>query len=301
MSVRTEIVETGTTRSPQPVPATPQALRAIRLERVWRWLLGIAGAFVGVVVIFPMVWMLIAAFTPESEIVAFPPTVFPSSLTLDHFVDIWDAIPFAKLYGNTIIFAGTVTVASLLLDTMAGYALARFEFRGRNVVFVLILAFLMVPFQVTLIPLYDVLGAMGLASTLPGMIIPRMTNAFGIFFMRQYFLSLPKDLEEAARIDGASELRIFARIMAPLAKPALLTLGLFHFQYNWNDLLWPLVMSSGLESATLPAGLAMFMGQHVVEYGLLMAGSVLALLPVIVFFLLIQRSFVAGIATTGMK
>jgi multiple sugar transport system permease protein len=128
-----------------------------------------------------------------------------------------------------------------------------------------------------------------------------MTNAFGIFFMRQFYLSLPRDLEEAARVDGASEWRIFSRIITPLARPALLTLGLFHFQYNWNDLLWPLIMSKDIESATLPAGLSMFVGQHVVEYGLLMAGSVLALAPVVVFFLVIQKSFVAGIATTGMK
>jgi multiple sugar transport system permease protein len=163
------------------------------------------------------------------------------------------------------------------------------------------LVLLMVPYQVTLIPLYDLLLSVGLAGTLPGMIAPRLTNAVGICFLRQFFLSLPRDLEEAARIDGASEPRIFVQIIAPLAKPALLTLALFHFQFNWNDLLWPLIMSPTLESATLPAGLAMFMGRHVIEYGVLMAGSVLALAPVVVFFLLIQRSFVAGIATTGMK
>jgi len=166
---------------------------------------------------------------------------------------------------------------------------------------VLVMIMLMVPFQVTLIPLYDLLGSMNLAGTLPGMIAPRMTNAFGIFFMRQFYLSLPKDLDEAARMDGASEWGIFARIITPLAKPALLTLGLFHFQYNWNDLLWPLIMSRDIASSTLPAGLAMFVGQHVVEYGLLMAGSVLALAPVVIFFLIIQKSFVTGIATTGMK
>lgn len=271
------------------------------LHRAWRITLGLAAAFVGLMMIFPLLWMAIAAFTPEQQIVAFPPKLWPESFTLEHFRDIWTAIPFASLYKNTIVFAGVVTIVSLLFDSMAGYALARFDFRGKNAVFVLVLILLMMPFQVTLIPLYDILSQFGLANTLTGMILPRMTNAFGIFFMRQFFLALPKDLEEAARVDGASEARIFVQIIAPLAKPALLTLGLFHFQYNWNDLLWPLIMSSGLDSATLPAGLAMFMGQHVVEYGLLMAGAVLALLPVIVFFLLVQKSFVAGIATTGMK
>jgi multiple sugar transport system permease protein len=209
---------------------------------------------------------------------------------------VWDRIPFARLYLNTIVFAGSVTIISLLFDSMAAYALARLPFKGRAVVMVLILLLLMLPFQVTLIPLYDMLNGLGLTNTLPGLIIPRMTNAFGMFF-----LSLPKDLEEAARMDGASEWRIYWGIILPLSRPALLTLGLFHFQYNWNDLLWPLVMSSSVETSTLPAGLALFMGQHVVEYGLLMAGSLLAMLPVILFFLLIQRSFVAGIATTGLK
>ncbi|MCC6495319.1 MAG: carbohydrate ABC transporter permease [Propionibacteriaceae bacterium] len=280
--------------------ATLRARRATP-DFVHRLLLGIGGILLGLAILLPIIWMVLTAFKPEVDIVSYPPSLLPRALTLEHFVDIWDSIPFARLYLNTIIFAGGVTIFSLLFDSMTGYALARLEFRGKNVVFVLIMILLMVPFQVTLIPLYDLLDSVGLAGTMPGMIVPRMTNAFGIFFMRQFYLSLPRDLEEAARVDGASEWRIFSRIITPLAKPALLTLGLFHFQYNWNDLLWPLIMSKDIESATLPAGLSMFVGQHVVEYGLLMAGSVLALAPVVVFFLIIQKSFVAGIATTGMK
>ncbi len=273
----------------------------LRSETGHRLALGIVGIVLGLAILLPIIWMLFTAFKPEADVVQYPPSLFPRAFTLQHFADIWNAIPFARLYLNTIVFAGGVTVFSLLFDSMTGYALARLEFRGKNVVFVVIMILLMVPFQVTLIPLYDLLGSLGLAGTLPGMIVPRMTNAFGIFFMRQFYLSLPRDLEEAARVDGASEWRIFSRIITPLAKPALLTLGLFHFQYNWNDLLWPLIMSKDIESSTLPAGLSMFVGQHVVEYGLLMAGSVLALMPVVIFFLIIQKSFVAGIATTGMK
>jgi multiple sugar transport system permease protein len=280
--------------------ATPLQRRHT-MYRATRILLAIVAIAIGLLMLLPIIWMAFTAFKPESDIVAYPPTLWPREFTLDHFVEVWNRIPFARLYLNTIVFAGGVTVISLLFDSMAAYALARIPFRGRGVVMVIILLLLMLPFQVTLIPLYDMLNGMGLTNTLPGMIVPRMTNAFGIFFLRQFFLSLPKDLEEAARMDGASEWRIYRQIVMPLAKPALLTLGLFHFQYNWNDLLWPLVMSSDLESSTLPAGLSLFMGQHVVEYGLLMAGSLLALLPVIVFFLLIQRSFVAGIATTGLK
>ncbi|RFA10268.1 ABC transporter permease [Subtercola boreus] len=273
----------------------------ISTRSLTKWLSTLAGIVIALAVLLPIVWMAFTAFKPEADIVTFPPTLWPRELTFEHFQEVWNRIPFAKLYLNTIIFAGSVTVISLLFDSMAAYALARLQFRGSNVVLVGILILLMLPFQVTLIPLYDMLNTVGLTNTLPGLIIPRMTNAFGIFFLRQFFLSLPKDLEEAARVDGASEWRIYARVIMPLAKPALLTLGLFHFQYNWNDLLWPLIMSADVSSATLPAGLALFMGQHVVEYGLLMAGSLLSLLPVVAFFLIIQRSFVAGIATTGLK
>lgn len=268
---------------------------------VWTIIAVSAGLIASFAVLLPIIWMLFTAFKPENEIVQYPPTLFPTSITFEHFADVWTKIPFARLYLNTIVFAGAVTIISVALDAMAAYALARIEFRGREVVLIAILILLMLPFQVTLIPLYDMLHDWGLTNTLPGMILPRMTNAFGIFFMRQFFLSLPKDLEEAARIDGASEFRIFGRIVVPLAMPALLTLALFHFQYNWNDLLWPLIMADRIESATLPAGLALFAGQNTVEYGLLMAGAVLSVLPVILFFLIIQRSFVAGIATTGLK
>jgi multiple sugar transport system permease protein len=194
-----------------------------------------------------------------------------------------------------------VTLISLLLDSMTAYALARLRFRGRNVVFVAILVMLMLPFQVTLIPLYDLLVGLGWTNTMQGLIVPRATNAFGIFFLRQFLLSLPRDLEEATRIDGASEFRIYRRVIMPLAAPALLTLGLFHFMYNWNDLLWPLIINQDQSHQTLPAGLALFMGEHVVEYGILMAASVLALIPVVLFFLVIQRRFVEGIATTGIR
>lgn len=274
------------------------------LSALLRWrtaLLTLSVLLLSVAMLLPLVWMVLTSLKPEAEIVQFPPRLFPHSLTFQHYADVWDRIPFARLYLNTIVFAGGVTVLSLLFDSMTAYALARLNFRGRHVVFVLILVMLMLPFQVTLVPLYDLLANLGWTDTLHGLIVPRATNAFGIFFLRQFFLSLPKDLEEAARVDGAGEFRIYRQIVLPLAGPALLTLALFHFMYNWNDLLWPLLINQDADRQTLPSGLAQFMGQHVVEYGLLMAASVLALLPVIVFFLLIQRRFVEGVATTGIK
>ncbi|MEU1600775.1 carbohydrate ABC transporter permease [Streptomyces sp. NPDC005708] len=271
------------------------------LATAWRIAVTVAAIAIAFAVLLPIIWMVLASFRPENDIVASPPTLWPRAFTLANYREIWHAIPFAGLYRNTIVFAGSVTIISLFFDSMAAYALARLEFKGRNVVFVIILIMLMMPFQITLVPLYDQLNHLGLVNTFAGLIVPRATNAFGIFFLRQFFLSLPRDMEEAARIDGASEWRIYWQIVLPLARPALLTLGLFHFQYNWNDLLWPLIMTSNNSHATLPAGLSLFMGQHVTQYGMLMAGAVLSLLPVILFFLLIQRSFVQGIATTGIK
>lgn len=278
-----------------PVGRTPGVVRA------WRILTLVGVLAIAGVMLLPLVWMVATSFKPEADIVKFPPSLLPDRVTFQHYLEVWDRIPFARLYVNTIVFAGGVTLISLLLDSMAAYALARLQFRGRDLVFVAILVMLMLPFQVTLIPLYDLLVSLGWTNTMQGLIVPRATNAFGIFFLRQFLLSLPRDLEEAARIDGASEFRIYRRVIMPLAAPALLTLGLFHFMYNWNDLLWPLIINQDQARQTLPAGLALFMGQHVVEFGILMAASVLALIPVVLFFLVIQRRFVEGIATTGIR
>ncbi|GAA0413624.1 carbohydrate ABC transporter permease [Microbispora corallina] len=273
--------------------------RGLRLT--WRILTTAIGLAIALAMLFPLVWMVATSLKPESEIVSFPPKLLPTTFTLDNYTGVWERLPFTRLFLNTVVFAGTVTVCSLLFDSMTAYALARLRFRGKGVVFVLVLVLLMVPFQVTLIPLYDLLAHLGWINTFQGLIVPRLTNAFGIFFLRQFLLSIPRDLEDAARVDGASEFRIYWRIVMPLAVPALLTLGLFHFMYNWNDLLWPLIISQDASRQTLPAGLALFMGQHVVEYGPLMAASVMTLLPVVVFFIIIQRRFVAGVATTGIR
>lgn len=263
--------------------------------------LSVAATVIALAVLMPIIWMVFASLRPDSDIIRFPPTIFPREWSLDSYVQVFTQIPFARLYANTVAFAGIVTVASLLFDSMAGYALSRLQFRGSGIVFIVVLVMLMMPIQVTLVPLYDLMRHLGLVNTLPGLIIPRLSNAFGIFFMRQFFLSLPRDLEDAGRIDGASEFKIFSRLVMPLARPALMTLGLFQFQGNWNDLIWPLVMTNTIEDGTLPAGLALFAGQNSTQYSLIMAGSVLALLPIVAMFLVVQRSFVESVATTGFR
>jgi multiple sugar transport system permease protein len=256
---------------------------------------------VALLILLPFIWTLLTSLKVETDIVKYPPQLWPRAFTFSHYHDIWQRVPFARLFLNTVIFAGGVTALSLAFDSLTAYALARLDFPGRNAFFVLVLVTMMLPFQVTLIPLFSLLTDLNWINTHQGLIVPRATNAFGIFFLRQFFLSIPRDLEDAARVDGASEFRIYRQVILPLAVPALLTLGLFHFMYNWNDLLWPLIVTTQTSMQTLPAGLALFMGEHVIEYGLLMAGSILALLPMVIMFLMIQRRFVEGIATTGFK
>jgi multiple sugar transport system permease protein len=266
-----------------------------------RLVLVVALALISILFLIPFIWMLSASVRTQGDLLGNPTSIWPATFTWDNYLDVWQRIPFGRQLLNTAVYAGLVMVVSVTLDSMAGYAFARFQFPGRGVLFVVVLATLMLPIQVTLIPVFQLLSDLGWINSLQGLVVPRMADAFGIFFMRQFFLSLPRDLEDAGRLDGVSEFGIWRRIMMPLAWPAVLTLGLFNLLYNWNDLLWPLVVTTDENMRTLPAGLALFKGQHSAEYGLLMAGAILALLPMMVAFFLVQRRFVEGIATTGLK
>lgn len=279
-------------------------IRPSRLDASKPWFTIVTLAVIGLLalaVVLPFVWMLFTSLKPEAEIASFPPQLFPHDWTLENYANVWNRLPFARLFLNSVLFAGGVTLISLLLDSMSAYALARLEFPGRNAVFIAILIALMLPFQVMFVPLFVTVHDLNLLDSYGGLIIPRATNAFGIFMLRQFFLTIPKELDEAARIDGCGEFAIYWRVILPLSGPALATLAVFHFMYNWNDFLWPLLITSSLEMRTLPAGLALFVGSHVVEYGVVMAGAMLALLPLLVAFLFAQRYFIQGIATTGIK
>lgn len=268
------------------------------IRKAISWLLLI---FVAFLIIFPFIWMVVTSFKTEADIRSFPPVLFSGNYSFDNYKNIWSRIPFLSYYKNTLIFAGGVTIVSLICDSMAGYAFARLHFKGRNLLFSMVLVTMMIPFQVIMVPLYSQLFHMKLLNTYLGLILPRATNAFGIFMMRQFFVTLPGGLEEAARIDEANAFQIYVRIMLPLCKPAMVTLTIFHAMYNWNDLLYPLILATKPEMKTLAAGLASFMGTHVVEYGIIMAGAVLSLLPIFIAYCLAQKAFVQGIAMTGMK
>lgn len=278
-----------------------QATRKARRQRLATIVIVVVMFAISAFFLLPFAWMLTASVRTEGSLLADPATLWPTVFTLDNYSEIWRRIPFGRQLLNTVVFAGVVTVVSVTLNSMAGYALARFDFRGKNVAFLVLILTLMVPIEVTFVPLYNIISNFGWIDTYQGLIVPRMASAFGIFLMRQFFIALPKDLEDAARIDGASEIRIFLRIMWPLAKPAVLTLGMFSLLRNWNDLLWPLMVITQQDMLTLPPGLAMFKGDNLTEFGLLMAGSVVALIPMVVAFLFVQRSFIEGVATTGMK
>jgi len=265
--------------------------------------------------IIPFLWMVSTSLKPDYQIFEFPPSWIPRELNWGNYVGAWQRAHFSKYALNTVVYAGFSTLTQLILCSMAGYAFARLAFPGRNVLFVLVLATMMIPFQMLLIPLFVILkrwplaggnnllgvGGTGLIDTLVGLTLPNTISAFGIFLIRQFSLTLPSELADAARIDGCSETAIFSRIMMPLMKPVLTTLAIFAFQGSWNDFTWPLVITMSEKTRTLQLGLQTFQNQFFTEWGLLMAGTTITVFPLVMIFLMGQRYFVQGIALTGTK
>jgi multiple sugar transport system permease protein len=255
-----------------------------------------------VVVVGPFVWMLLSSFKPEGEIRANPPTWLPNDPTLANYGSLFDRLDFPTYFTNSAVVAVLTTVGNLLFCSAAGYALAKLPFAGKKVLFGIVLGTLMVPSIVTIVPLFVLSSNLGLVNTVAGLVLPYLAQAFGVFLMRQFILSIPNDLLEAARIDGASELRIYWQVVLPLCRPALATLGILTFLASWNNFLWPLVAATTEDTYTLPVALALYaIGQNRTEYDILLAGAVVIVLPVLVVFILLQRHFVRGIATTGLK
>jgi multiple sugar transport system permease protein len=277
-------------------------LRAPHDGRVGRLLLLLLAASVTFALLLPVIVIALTAFKPSAEINAFPPTLLPDQWTTANIQRIFSDLPFARLFGNSVIFAGGVTACALVFDSLGAYALARLDFRGRQLLLVAIVATLMIPFQATLIPVYQLVAQLGWVNTYAGLIVPRAADAFGIFFLRQFFVSLPRDLDNAARVDGASEWRIFRSIILPNSVSALLTLGIFTFVNNWNDLLWPLVFTTDRDMGTITSGLTLLTGPSgIIPYGVMMAGSLISVLPLVVMFMVMQRRFIESVATTGLK
>ena len=265
------------------------------------WLYGALSVAL-VTVVAPFVWMVLGSFKTEGELRQAPPTWWPQTATLDNYTQLFSRLDFGGYFTNSVVVATVVTIGNLLFCSALGYALAMLDFRGKKALFAVVMTTLMIPGVVTFVPLFVLVANAGLVDTLPGLFLPFLVSPFGVFLMRQFITGLPKELIDAGRVDGAGELRIFARIILPLCGPALATLGILTFLGSWNNFLWPLVVAQTEDTYTLPVALALYStGQNSTQYGLLLAGATVVVLPVLIVFMVFQRRFIEGIATTGIK
>jgi multiple sugar transport system permease protein len=250
----------------------------------------------------PFLWMVLGSVKPEADFLRNPPTLLPSAATTDNYGRLFDQLDFPRFFFNSSVIALAVTVGNLVFCPMLGYALAKLRWRGKRPIMGLVLATLMVPAGITLIPNFILMSNLGFVNTYPGLILPFLAGPFGVFLMRQFMLGVPNELLEAARMDGANEFRIFWSVVMPIATPVLATLGILTFLGNWNSFIYPLVMAQEPQMYTLPVALATFAtGQYQADHGMLMAGSVILVVPVLIVFILFQRWITEGIATTGLK
>jgi multiple sugar transport system permease protein len=269
-----------------------------RMTRVLLYALLVIGA---VLALLPMVWMVSASLMPSGEASSFPPHFFPTSPTLTHYTDLFTRLNLGRYLLNSAFVAVVVTSASLIINAMAGYAFAKLRFRGRDRLFRLLSTGLVLPVQVAMLPLFLLLKNMGLINTYWGVIIPGLASIFGIFLVRQYALAIPDEMLDAARVDGASEFRIFWSIVVPGIMPILATLSIWTFLATWNDFMWPLIVLSDASHYTLPVALANLSGEHVQDTELMMAGSVLTVIPVMLVFLFLQRYYIQGVMAGSVK
>lgn len=256
-----------------------------------------------VVMLGPFVWMVSTSFKYNWDAISFPPRFLPTEFAgFGAYKRVFTEIPFFNFLSNSVIVAVAVTLGVLLTSSLAGYIFAKFHFWGRDIIFLGILATMMIPFQVILIPVYVIVNDMGMLNTLWALIIPRLVSAYGIFLMRQFMMGIPSALIDAARIDGCTEFGIFYKIVLPLSKPALSALGIFTFMGSWDDFLWPLLVLDDLPKRTLPLGLALFRQQFgMMDWNVIMAGTLVSILPVLVVFFAAQKNFIEGIALSGIK
>jgi multiple sugar transport system permease protein len=281
----------------QPLPDEAGAPRRRFLFSGWHLIL----FPIAVVMLIPLVWMAVTSVETLNETRHFPPVLVPSGVRWQNYTDVLNRAPFAQWFFNTLLVTVVSVAANLLLCSLAGYAFARIRFFGRELVFILILGTLMIPFQVVMIPTFVIVRKLGLIDTLGALIVPNLATAFGIFLLRQFFRTLPIELEEAARIDGASRLGVLFKIVLPLSGPVLATLAVVQFLWMWNDFLWPLITIYNPHHMTLQLGLLTFQGAHQTNTNLLMAANVMSMIPVLALFFIAQRYFIRGIATTGLK
>ena len=258
--------------------------------------------FFALLVLTPLFWVVSASFKPSGEIFSYPPTFFPQEPTLENFTRLFEEIPIVQYIVNSTFLATSHTLLLLAIATMGGFAFAKYSFRGRGVLFAIVLGSMMIPFHLVLVPLFTLLYKFGWLDTYQGVILPYLASSgFGVFLMRQFILGIPTDLVDAARIDGSSEFGIYWRVILPTVKPAMGALSIFGFLGAWNEFLWPMIVLRDADKYTLPLGLASLLGVYSQEYGMLMAGTLLSILPIMALFLVMQKEFVQGITLGAVK
>ncbi len=266
---------------------------------VWAVNLGLLALAIASLV--PLLWMLSVSFMATGEASRFPPPLLPEQASLAQYQALFSRGGMGRYFTNSLLVAGAITLGSLLINTLAGYAFAKLRFAGRETVFRLLLAALVVPAQVAMLPLFLMMKSLGLVNTYGGVIVPGLAGVFGIFLVRQYARSIPDEMLEAARIDGAGEARIFFSIVLPMLKPVLVTLAIFTFMASWNDFMWPLIVLTDQAHYTLPVALASLSREHIQDVEMMMAGAVVTVLPVLLLFLLLQRYYLQGLTLGSVK
>ena len=254
-----------------------------------------------IVMVVPFLWMITTSLKGAHEVYLVPPILIPSELHWENFAHVLDTVPFGRFYLNTIIVTTIITVSQVATSVLAAYVFARIQFPGRDVIFFLYLATLIVPTQVTMLPLFLIISRLGWIDTYQALTMPFLANAFAVFFLRQFFLTIPIELEEAARLDGCGRLRFLWQIMLPLSGPALATITLFIFLGFWDDYLWPLIVTNSTEMRTLAIGLRFFIDESGAQFNYMMAAALMAVFPIIIIFFIAQKQFIEGIALTGTK
>lgn len=269
-------------------------------EKALKWILGICLAVGGVLVILPFVWMILSAFKPEGEIQNIPPTLLPERFTTENFKNLFENMNFGVYLKNTLIIV-IFSFIGLFMNAMAGFGFAKYKFKGSNNMFYIVLATMMIPGQVTMIPVYLILNEMHLTNTMIGVVLPGLVGAFGIFLFRQFMSTIPDELLEATRLDGASEFRTFLQIVLPISKPILAVQGILAFIGGWNSFLWPLIIANDEKLYTLSVGLSLLKGQYGGNYALQMAGSTFMVVPIIIIFIFFQKHIIENYAISGIK
>ena len=257
--------------------------------------------FGSLIMIFPFVWMFLTSFKTPAESMSIPATLFPSAFRLDKYIEVLGKLPFAKLYWNTILLVFFRVVCAVVFSSMAGYAFAKLKFRGKGLLFTIVLMQMSLPSQIFLIPQYQMVAKMGMANTVFALVFPGLVSAFGVFFLRQTYMSIPEEIGEAAYLDGCNQWQTFYKVMFPLTGTSVAALTIFTAVFAYGDLMWPQIVNNDVTKFTLSAGLATLRGMNTTDFPMLMAGSLLAMLPMVILYLIFQRQFVEGIAGTGGK